>query len=38
LVIVNPPWTLANELDILLPLLAMIFAGRHRMDWIARDE
>jgi 23S rRNA (adenine2030-N6)-methyltransferase len=38
LVIVNPPWTLANELEILLPLLATIFAGRHRMDWIARDE
>jgi 23S rRNA (adenine2030-N6)-methyltransferase len=38
LIVVNPPWTLANEASALLPLLANVFGGRQRIDWIARDE
>jgi len=38
LVVVNPPWTLAGDMEILLPLFGRIFAGRHRIDWIARGE
>jgi 23S rRNA (adenine2030-N6)-methyltransferase len=38
LIVVNPPWMLAGELGRLLPLFARIFAGRHRIDWIARGE
>ena len=34
LIVVNPPWTLADELEILLPALAKVFAGGHRVDWI----
>lgn len=40
LIVVNPPWTLENELKILLPALAESLApggeGYHRMDWLAR--
>jgi 23S rRNA (adenine2030-N6)-methyltransferase len=42
LVLVNPPWTLADELGILLPALAAILgrdgAGRHRLDWLVGDR
>lgn len=38
LIVVNPPWTLADELGHLLPLLARIFAGRHRVDWLSRSD
>ena len=38
LIVVNPPWTLAGELEILLPVLAKVFAGGHRVDWVARGE
>ena len=36
LIVVNPPWILADELEILLPLFAKVFAGHGRVDWIAR--
>jgi 23S rRNA (adenine2030-N6)-methyltransferase len=38
LVVVNPPWPLRDELDVLLPLFAKTFAGAHRMDWLTRGE
>jgi 23S rRNA (adenine2030-N6)-methyltransferase len=41
LIIVNPPWTLADELALLLPALARILgAGAHgtRLDWLAREN
>jgi 23S rRNA (adenine2030-N6)-methyltransferase len=38
LVVVNPPWTLADELQILVPTLATIFAGAGRVDWVSRRE
>lgn len=38
MVVVNPPYTLEAELDVLLPALAKILAdenrGRHRIDWV----
>ena len=34
LIVVNPPWTLADELEILLPVLAKVFAGGYRVDWV----
>ena len=40
LVVVNPPWTLADELAVLLPALAQVFAGaagRSRLDWLAGE-
>ena len=36
LIVVNPPWLLAGELEILLPFFAKLFAGDSRVDWIAR--
>ena len=38
LIVVNPPWTLSGELEILAPVLAKVFAGGHRVDWVARGE
>ena len=42
LVVVNPPWTLAGELAILLPELAAILSGAgggaHRVDWVASEK
>ena len=42
LIVVNPPWTLAGELAILLPDLAVILSGggggAHRVDWIASEK
>ncbi|MPZ40844.1 MAG: 23S rRNA (adenine(2030)-N(6))-methyltransferase RlmJ [Rhizobiales bacterium] len=38
LIAVNPPWTLADEMETLLSLFAGIFAGAQRVDWIARGE
>jgi 23S rRNA (adenine2030-N6)-methyltransferase len=41
LVIVNPPWTLADELSVLLPALAKALSSRnsnHRLDWIAGEN
>lgn len=39
LIVVNPPWTLADELGVLLPALATILAGPNggtsRLDWIS---
>jgi 23S rRNA (adenine2030-N6)-methyltransferase len=39
LIVVNPPWTLASELAILLPELATILSvtGSHRLDWLAGE-
>jgi 23S rRNA (adenine2030-N6)-methyltransferase len=40
-IVVNPPWTLASELDALLPALATILAGKgggHRVDWLAGES
>ena len=38
LIVVNPPWMLAEDMEILLPLFADIFTGGYRIDWIARSE
>jgi 23S rRNA (adenine2030-N6)-methyltransferase len=42
LIVVNPPWTLAGELEILLPELAAALAGErggtHRVDWLAGEK
>ncbi len=41
LILVNPPWTLENELSVLLPALAGILGrqGRadFRLDWLTRE-
>jgi 23S rRNA (adenine2030-N6)-methyltransferase len=41
LVLVNPPWTLENELSVLLPALAAVLGregkGGFRLDWIAPE-
>jgi 23S rRNA (adenine2030-N6)-methyltransferase len=38
LIVINPPWRLADELAQLLPELARTFAGAARLDWLtARD-
>ena len=42
LVIVNPPWTLANELQVMLPALADVLAdtgaGGVRVDWLTDEK
>ena len=42
LIVVNPPWTLAAELEILLPELAAALSdecsGTHRVDWLAGEK
>ena len=41
LVVVNPPWTLADELALLLPALVQILeagAGGTRLDWLAGEK
>jgi 23S rRNA (adenine2030-N6)-methyltransferase len=41
LIVVNPPWTLAGELEILLPELAAVLGGgngAHRVDWLAGEK
>src|SRR6187401_3146619 len=42
LIIVNPPWTLADEVAILLPELVAILSGgsggAHRVDWVASEK
>lgn len=41
LIVVNPPWTLAGELEILMPELATALAGArsgHRVDWLAGEK
>ena len=42
LIVINPPWTLANELRIMLPALAGALTrrggGLHRLDWIAGEN
>src|SRR5262245_39427821 len=41
LIIVNPPWTLADELSVLLPALAKVLSSRnsnHRLDWITGEN
>lgn len=34
LIVVNPPWTLSDELGLLLPEFARLFGGSYRCDWI----
>jgi 23S rRNA (adenine2030-N6)-methyltransferase len=36
LIVVNPPWMLDGELEILLPFFATLFAGGSRVEWITR--
>jgi 23S rRNA (adenine2030-N6)-methyltransferase len=41
LILVNPPWTLAGELEILLPELAAVLGeggGAHRVEWLAGEK
>lgn len=42
LIVLNPPWTLADELRILLPELAAALSegggGAHRLDWLAIEK
>jgi 23S rRNA (adenine2030-N6)-methyltransferase len=42
LIVVNPPWTLAEELEILLPGLAAALSGgaggAHRVDWLTAEK
>jgi 23S rRNA (adenine2030-N6)-methyltransferase len=41
LLVVNPPWMLADELSVLLPALAKALGSRnsnHRLDWIAGEN
>jgi 23S rRNA (adenine2030-N6)-methyltransferase len=41
LIVINPPWTLADELSIMLPELAKALGSRnsnHRLDWIAGEN
>jgi 23S rRNA (adenine2030-N6)-methyltransferase len=35
LIVINPPWKLADELGVLLPPLAKVFAGGYRVGWLA---
>jgi 23S rRNA (adenine2030-N6)-methyltransferase len=36
LLAINPPWTLADELALLLPELSRVLAGSGRVDWLKR--
>jgi 23S rRNA (adenine2030-N6)-methyltransferase len=42
LIVVNPPWTLAGELEVMLPDLAATLSGAggggHRVDWLAGEK
>jgi len=42
LIAINPPWTLADELAVLLPELATVLSaaggGAHRLDWLAGER
>jgi 23S rRNA (adenine2030-N6)-methyltransferase len=41
LIVVNPPWTLADELAVLLPALAQALSdgsGAHRLDWLVAES
>jgi 23S rRNA (adenine2030-N6)-methyltransferase len=42
LIVINPPWTLADELAMLLPELAVALSGKgagaHRVDWLAGER
>jgi 23S rRNA (adenine2030-N6)-methyltransferase len=42
MILVNPPWTLENELSALLPFLASVLGrqgkGRFRLDWLAGER
>ncbi len=41
LIVINPPWTLARELAVLLPALAGALSkagGAHRLDWLAAES
>jgi 23S rRNA (adenine2030-N6)-methyltransferase len=38
LVVINPPWPLATEAEVLLPSLSKVFSGNYRIDWVTRRE
>jgi 23S rRNA (adenine2030-N6)-methyltransferase len=42
LIVINPPWTLTDELAMLLPELAVALSGKgggaHRVDWLAGER
>ena len=38
LIVVNPPWMLAEEAEILMTSCAKVFKGNYRIEWIARGE
>jgi 23S rRNA (adenine2030-N6)-methyltransferase len=41
LIVINPPWTIAGDLQVLLPPLAAMLLGRdatHRVDWLAGEK
>ena len=41
LIVVNPPWTLERELEVMLPALAAVLSGdraRHCVDWLAGEK
>jgi 23S rRNA (adenine2030-N6)-methyltransferase len=41
LIVVNPPWTLERELDVMLPALAAALSGdraRHCVDWLVGEK
>jgi 23S rRNA (adenine2030-N6)-methyltransferase len=42
LIVINPPWTLAGELAVLLPELARVLSaageGGHCVDWLAGEK
>jgi 23S rRNA (adenine2030-N6)-methyltransferase len=42
LMVVNPPWTLESELEVLLPELAAALSadgrGSHRVDWLRGEK
>jgi 23S rRNA (adenine2030-N6)-methyltransferase len=41
LIVVNPPWTLERELEVMLPALAATLSGdrtRHCVDWLAGEK
>jgi 23S rRNA (adenine2030-N6)-methyltransferase len=42
LIVINPPWMLEAELQVLLPELAAVLSGdrggSHRLDWLAREK
>ena len=38
LVAINPPWMLADEMEILLTFLVELFGGGRRLDWVTPND